>query len=303
MVARRRQAGSPAALAILLLLIMATPAFAGDELEGHVAAGTVGAGGGHSTEKGKANGSASVAGTAQPVRASGPWFEYYLAPTCTLNGPDGGVSALCMGAIDACPQNHTAAGNAGYIQMWRYRRQVGNTGQPLPGAAWTQVGAVCVGPAAAAAAAQGVVRPSLPLLVVRAWRQVDIAAASAIVQPPGGTLVNLPAIFHTDGAEQTFEVTILGHAVRLIAIPVSYTWHFGDGTTRSTTGPGAPYPSREITETYQHPGGYPVSVDVTFRGEFTVDGGARQPLPGQTTVTGPATTLRVLESRTHLVAD
>lgn len=232
---------------------------------------------------------------------TGPYFEDVFTPACSGNTPDGGADVMCMGATVGCPQNSVPGqAPAGFIRMLHFQREVDAAGKPLPGAGWNNLGAQCMGPndPALAAAAAG---PTLPQLVIRAWQSVPIAKNTAVVQPAGTTLVNLPAIFSTKAAAQDFPLTILEHSVVLHAVPVEYRWHFGDGTTTTTTGPGAPYPSKDITHDYPRRGDYRVSVDVLFRGEFTVDGGADQPLPGQTTVIGPTTPLAVVPATTRLV--
>ena len=246
---------------------------------------------------------------AGPANAGGPRLvpalRHYWVPACGDNSPATGTEFVCQGAVSACPQPPPNSTVVGPLRMYDFQQRLGPDGQPAPGATWEMVGTACrgfdqIGPADAnGRPAPG---PSLPELVLAAWRNVRFTPAQVVVQPPGGTLVNLPAIFHTTDATQTFDVTLLGHAVRIYAIPTTYHWNLGDGQTLDTTTPGRPYPARDVTHTYLDHGTRQVSVDVSYRGEFTVDGGPGQPLPGQTTVNGPTADLPVQQARTRLVS-
>ena len=71
------------------------------------------------------------------------------------------------------------------------------------------------------------------------------------------------------------------------ATPVTYTWHFGDGTEESGSDPGAAYPDLRVTHVYDEAGvTVSPSVDVTYHGRFRVDGGAWTDIPEELTVAG-----------------
>jgi hypothetical protein len=79
--------------------------------------------------------------------------------------------------------------------------------------------------------------------------------------------------------------------VAVQAMPVAYTWQFGDHRATSgltTTAPGVPYPQQDgaITHQYEdtsrgsgHPNGFLVQVDARFRIQFRSGNGAWQVLP------------------------
>ena len=77
----------------------------------------------------------------------------------------------------------------------------------------------------------------------------------------------------------------LGTLISVRATPSRYVWHFGDGTSLSTTSPGRAYPTRsDIRHTYQRsslgrPVGYTVSVDFQFNVAYRVGNGSWQSLP------------------------
>lgn len=230
---------------------------------------------------------------------SGPLVQSRWVPDCFGSSPYDEV--ICRAALTACPENVGLADPV-YVRVRQYQRQVDReTGDPLT--EWQHVGTQCVTvEELAQAESEQAEGPSLLQLVLREWQAIQIPAATLGINPPDGrTLVNLETIFFTDAGEQSFPVTLLGRSVVIYAVPVEYVWHHGDGTTQTTQSPGAPYPSKEITHLFDTIGTVNPRVDVRYRAEFTVDGGARQPIPGIASVTGTSEELTVLEARTRLV--
>jgi hypothetical protein len=83
---------------------------------------------------------------------------------------------------------------------------------------------------------------------------------------------------------------------------VAYHWSFGDGEATTTAGPGRPYPSKDVSHRYSAPGVVAPRVDVTYTGEYRVDGGRWLDVPGDATITGPTVLLTVIEARSELIA-
>jgi hypothetical protein len=123
------------------------------------------------------------------------------------------------------------------------------------------------------------------------------------VQPAGRTLVNLDTIVYTDAKKlSTSTVALLGYPVVIEGTPVSYTWNFGDGSAPlTTTTPGKPYPSKDITHKYMKRGSVAVSVTTNYSARFNLAGSGWQPIDGTVPVTGPATPLQVQEAVPVLV--
>jgi hypothetical protein len=203
-------------------------------------------------------------------------------------------------AATLCPQNDAgqAATATEAAPVWLRMRLFLRETQPVTGP-WELTGSACV-PVGADSGSQ----PSLLELAVRQWRRVEIPVPGLQVQPPGGrTLVNLDTIVFTDGAPREWPVRLLGRDVTIRAIPVSYRWRFGDGENRVTDDPGAAYPAQTVWHVFTEPGPTWASVDVTYRGEFQVDGaGGWIPIPGRVTRPGTPVALTVVEQRTELVA-
>lgn len=229
----------------------------------------------------------------------GPIIEEAWVMDCPGASP-GTADGMCETAYE-CPEN---AGLAipEYFRMRQYRREIDReTGAPLT--QWQHVGTSCITiQERLALETEQASGPSLLALVTQEWQRVQIPAATVHINPPDGrTIVNFDTVFYTDAGEQEFPVTVLGQPVIIYAIPVEYTWHHGDGTTQTTTRPGAPYPSKDVTHQYASTGTVAPRVDVRYRAEFSVAGGERQAVPGFATVTGTSEELSVLEARTQLV--
>jgi hypothetical protein len=142
--------------------------------------------------------------------------------------------------------------------------------------------------------------PPSPAEVFRFFQTLPLPELATQQQPPGDGLVGLPVIFFTDSpTTQTFTVDIRGFDVDIEARAVQFDWHTGDGTTLTTTDPGAPHPDQTITHDYRA-GTYTASLTTTWGGTFSVDGGASADVPGTTTTDGPPTTFTVLQARTVL---
>jgi hypothetical protein len=87
--------------------------------------------------------------------------------------------------------------------------------------------------------------------ILRAFRRIPLPESVLTIQPPGGaTLVNFDTNFFTHAAPFERTVTLLGHQVHFRIRPRQFAWHFGDGSSETTTKPGAAYPALEVTHRY-----------------------------------------------------
>ncbi|HEX6235379.1 MAG TPA: hypothetical protein VFZ63_19780 [Jiangellaceae bacterium] len=229
---------------------------------------------------------------------TGPIVQSRWVPDCVDSSP---YEEVMCGTALTCPENVGLA-EPTHVRVRQYQREVDReTGDPLT--EWQHVGTQCrTVEELAEAQAEQAEGPSLLQLVIREWETIQIPAATIGINPPEGrTLVNFETIFFTDPGEQSFPMTLLGRSIVIYAIPIEYTWHHGDGTSQTTQSPGAPYPSKDVTHQFDTIGTVNPRVDIRYRAEFTVDGGARQPIPGIASVTGTSEELTILEARTRLV--
>jgi hypothetical protein len=213
---------------------------------------------------------------------SGPQYDYVYVMTCFGNGPDG-PNNPCGVAITSC-------GVPNQYRYWVYRRLVDASGRPI--GPWEQLpNAVC----------RSIATTLQDIAAAFRWRFVPIAASHANFDPADGTLVNVDTIFYADTAStMRMTITLLGEQVALTLHPTRWDWRFGDGSTMSTTTPGAPYPDTSVTHRYRSTGTYAASVTVTWDGTFAF-GGEAADIPGDTSRAGPAATVTVKEAHSHLV--
>jgi hypothetical protein len=119
--------------------------------------------------------------------------------------------------------------------------------------------------------------------------------ASVVHVQPGMTFVNLDTNVYADPKVFDRPVPILGQLVAIKATP-SYTWHFGDGTSDTTPGPGAPYPDGDVTHHYLHRGKVVVSVTLDYDTWYRVSGEDWKQA-GIVAIPGPGTAVQVCEAR------
>ena len=174
----------------------------------------------------------------------------------------------------------------------RLFRLWGRTEEPT---AWLPLGTQCFGEPPTAADTP---RPQVTAaLVLNELRRIGLPTLEAKTQPADKTLVNFATIFYTEAEPFTTTVRLLGQQVDIEATPAQFSWHFGDGSTRTTASPGAPYPSKELTYSYSDADTtVQPSVDVTYTARFRVNAGAWQDIDETVTVTGPPSSLRISEA-------
>jgi hypothetical protein len=123
--------------------------------------------------------------------------------------------------------------------------------------------------------------PVVIIMTQSDFAKLPVKPSVASAGPERGWLpAGMVNVLHAEPNVQTLETELLDTPVSVRAIPTSYHWDLGDGNTITTTKPGKPYPSEEISGTYSGEGWYDVRLTTTFAGQFSVDGGEWQDIDG-----------------------
>ena len=104
---------------------------------------------------------------------------------------------------------------------------------------------------------------------------MPLTASSIVSQPENFSLRNGHAHMYAESKLQNFNITLFDQDIRVRAIPVSYLWKYGDGTSRTLAFPGGP---------------------VAERGPWT-------PIPGVANVPSEQVTMSVWRTKKILVAE
>jgi hypothetical protein len=142
-----------------------------------------------------------------------------------------------------------------------------------------------------------------PIVITHSYfESLPIAAQTPRVEPAVGWIpVNMPMVVSSTADPEQFDLDVLGTPVSIRAIPVAWTWDWGDGSRDTFETPGAPWPRKDVTHTYDAAAELEVTLTTTYRGEFAVNGGPWQAIDGTTTVTSEPVPMGVEEFESRLV--
>ncbi len=215
-----------------------------------------------------------------------------LAPSQVDVGPDDKLPSVIIEGEELTTATGSTSGTNSSAAAPRFPN--------LNGRAGACVGALTIGACEADPAAPSV---DVSAEIRRAVESVGLPALGLRIQPGGETLVNVATIFHTEAPEFRHSTVLLGQAVEITATPSRFTWHHGDGTTQTTSTPGAPYPSTAVTHRYTRvASGLTPRVDVGYRVTYRINGGTAQQIDQLITASGPPAGLDVAEAAPVVVA-
>ncbi len=144
---------------------------------------------------------------------------------------------------------------------------------------------------------------------IKKFRSYPIKGSKIQSTPNKFSLRNGHTHFWASNETQEFKSEISEADVRIKAIPIQWNWNYGDGATRNLNFPGEAMPShtlREETKTshsYTKTGKFGVRVTTLYRGEFSVDGGPWQAIPGQAAVPSNTLPMDVWRTKKELIAN
>lgn len=150
--------------------------------------------------------------------------------------------------------------------------------------------------------------PPMPVVTLEDFQQLNIAPSTIEADSGGFGLRNAHTNFYATAEAQTLNVEMLGQDVAIQAVPVQWTWNYGDGSAAKTLGqPGGPQPEfnqeLDTTHRYTETGTFPVNLTTAYRGQYSVNNGPWLPIPGTAQVPSQPVTADIWRSKTRNVAD
>jgi len=151
--------------------------------------------------------------------------------------------------------------------------------------------------------------PRAIIITVEKFRSYPIKASKIQSSPNKFSLRNGHTHFWASKEVQEFKSEISDQNVKIKAIPIQWNWNYGDGSTRNLNFPGEAMPSHTLhdetktSHSYTKTGKFGVTVTTLYRGEFSVDGGPWQAIPGQAAVPSNSLPIDVWRTEKELIAN
>lgn len=145
--------------------------------------------------------------------------------------------------------------------------------------------------------------PPRPTITQHDFATLKIPAAQLHTQLNGFSLRNAHTNVYANSNTQTLHTTILNQPVTIRATPTNYTFNYGDGNTLTTTNPGKPTTGDGLTtqtptsHIYTQTGHYTITLTTTYRGEYSINNGPYQPIPGTATIPSTPLTIAIYKTR------
>ena len=150
--------------------------------------------------------------------------------------------------------------------------------------------------------------PPMPVVTLEDFQRLDITPSTIKTDSGGFGLRNAHTNFYATAEPQTLNVTMLDQDVAIQAVPVQWTWTYGDNTPTITLNqPGGPQDqfNQELptTHIYENTGEHPVNLTTAYRGQYSVNNGPWLPIPGTAQVPSEPVTADIWRSKTQNVAE
>ena len=149
----------------------------------------------------------------------------------------------------------------------------------------------------------------LPPITITDLASFSPAVGTIVGEPDDLGVVGLPANFVTQASQHVRSGELFGFPVDVRFTPVSYTFDYGDGESRTSSSPGASWQSlgqaqftpTDTSHIYSERGRYDASVDIAYTAEIDL-GAGWFPIEGHLDIPGPTQQIRIFEAHTALVA-
>lgn len=151
--------------------------------------------------------------------------------------------------------------------------------------------------------------PATPSFSIADLASFAPAPATLVGEPDNLGVAGLPTNFTADAAVHTRNGTLFGYAIAARFTPASFTFHYGDTTTKVTKTGGESWEDLDLPQfaptdtshTYTERGTYSARADTTYTAEIDLGTGWFA-ITGTLTIPGPAQDIRIYEAHTALVA-
>lgn len=172
-----------------------------------------------------------------------PECRWRLRPAC---GSDGGP---CLSVTRGCP--------IGRLLRTLTSRDAGRT--------WRDLGVACY-------PVEGPVTVSQTSELTREQVEEAVPGSSITRQPHRGVVPHLPVAFQSGQPARLppIRMTVVGREIEVTPV-ATWRWRFGDGTERTTSVPGGPYPDLSVAHTYRRAGRYQVVLETTWTATYRID--------------------------------
>lgn len=156
---------------------------------------------------------------------------------------------------------------------------------------------------------EGEESPGLPPITITDLASFSPAKGTVLGEPDNLGVAGLPTNFVTQAETHVRSGQLFGFPIDVRFTPVSYTFHYGDGESRTAPSPGASWESlgqaqftpTDTSHTYAERGTYDATVDIAYTAEIDL-GVGWFPIEGQLDIPGPTQQIRIFEAHTSLVA-
>ena len=156
---------------------------------------------------------------------------------------------------------------------------------------------------------EGEESPGLPPITITDLASFSPAKGTLLGEPDNLGVAGLPTNFVTEAETHIRSGELFGFPIDVRFTPVSYTFHYGDGESDTTSSPGSSWESlgqaqftpTDTSHTYTDRGTYDARVDIAYTAEIDL-GVGWFPIDGRLDIPGPTQQIRIFEAHTALVA-